>query len=280
MAQHFVARVTGEKPLAFLDATLTQDLGELARGEARLACLLDDKGHVLAELRVIALDEQTVLLDGEIGASEATMSWLARVAPLSGCEVQDVSDEWHVFAVRGPRARAAVSSNGEIPERNLSWIAIGESIAIHLARGSGGVDVLSKDTPQFSCDEVSPSDIDVLRIADGLPRFGVDVTKDLILNETPLIDTAVSFTKGCYPGQETVAKIRNLGKPRRAVAGFQTDELVPRGAALSDDTKEIGTVTSIAATPDGVFGIAVVRAEALDAAGVTVSGQAVRLRRL
>src|SRR5205085_277577 len=99
--ERLVARVAGDDPAAFLDATTTQDLTGLTAGRSVLTCMLDEKGHVQAELRATMLDDGTVLIDAEQAAREALTGWLAKIAPLSGCEVSDESDLWTVTALFG-----------------------------------------------------------------------------------------------------------------------------------------------------------------------------------
>ncbi|TML76618.1 MAG: hypothetical protein E6G04_10490, partial [Actinobacteria bacterium] len=113
--ERLVARVAGDDPAAFLDATTTQDLTGLTAGRSVLTCMLDEKGHVQAELRATMLDDGTVLIDAEQAAREALTGWLAKIAPLSGCEVSDESDLWTVTALFGvheaPTGAVALASD-------------------------------------------------------------------------------------------------------------------------------------------------------------------------
>ena len=112
------------------------------------------------------------------------------------------------------------------------------------------------------------------RIAAGRPRFGIDVTPDMLVNETPLLSRAVSFTKGCYPGQESVARVRNLGRVRRRVVGLQLGAPAPPGTPLLAGDVDIGRLTSSA----GLHAIAYARADIGDDA--TVGGAPAIVRAL
>src|SRR5207237_9675744 len=106
-------------------------------------------------------------------------------------------------------------------------------------------------------------EVDAWRIARGLPRFGVDAMDDDLPQEAGL-DHAVAFDKGCYLGQEAVAKVRNLGHPRRLVLHLAADGAVSPGDQVRSDGSEVGVVTSAAAHRDGSVVLARVRWEARD----------------
>src|SRR5437868_12761519 len=134
-----VARVTGDNPIGFLDATTTQDLTGLSKGDSVLTCMLDEKGRVQAELRVTVLRDGTVLIDAEQPAREAIMGWLAKNAPLSGCEVIDESDHWNVTALFGISPAPA----GTVP-LSSDW-------------GPSDLDVLSEKDVTFDGEEMDPA---------------------------------------------------------------------------------------------------------------------------
>lgn len=268
--EHCVARVRGTEPLAFLHATTTQDLLGLQPGEGALTCLLDDKGHVLAEMRVLLLRNGDVLLDGEPAIHEPLTGWLARVAPLSGCEILDETDDWTRTAIRGPHAATAISSTGfpstGLPTTEHHHAERNGTILVRVEWGIPGFDLLHPRSAPASIPLNAPpidhTTFEAERIASGRPRFGIDVTPDLIINETPLLDRAVSATKGCYPGQETVARIRTLGRARRTIAGISSGDHVPHpGTPVLADGQQIGWITSAGLTPEGAVALAVIQSE-------------------
>lgn len=214
--ERVVWQVRGKDPLAFLQATTTQDHTGQAIGEVRWCTTLDPNGRVLAFLRSIPIDDETVLLDGE-ATCESGVSWLAQIAPLSRCTVSRTD-------------RTAEPVDAERDE----WT----------------------------------------RISAGWPRFGIDVTDRDLLNDTPLLALCTSFTKGCYRGQETVAKIQNLGHARRALAKLEiaSGAILEPGTGVFVDGAEIGRVTSSAMRDGTVRALASVRKEH-ERADVAVDGQ-------
>jgi folate-binding protein YgfZ len=262
-----VARVIGDDPIAFLDATTTQDLSDLKPDQSALTCMLDEKGRVLAELRTIALPDGTVLIDAEKAAREAVTGWLAKVAPLSGCEVIDETERWRVTALRGPKAAE------EIPR---------DAVAAEVDWGLLGYDVITASLIEVDAVSMTTADHDAARIAAGRPRFGVDFDETTHIAETPLIARAVSFTKGCYPGQESVARVQNLGRVRKRLVGldFNGADVPAAGTTFMVDGSDVGRMTSAALWDGRVAGIGFVRSDLDDGATVEVGSSAATVRAL
>jgi folate-binding protein YgfZ len=215
----FVARVRGERALAFLHDTTTQDLAGLRPGEGALTCVLDAKGGILAEVRALVLAPDEVLLDGEHTGREAILDGLARIAPLSGVTITDA--QMPVTATTGLGL--------DVPEAEHAFVARDGAVMVRTPDGADIVGPLEIDGPERAF-----ADYDAARIADGRARFGVDIAPGTLINETPLLSRAVSFTKGCYPGQESVARVHNLGRIRRhlvAVSYRGADPVVPHALA-------------------------------------------------
>jgi folate-binding protein YgfZ len=262
--ERLVARVAGDEPVPFLDATTTQDLTGLSPNQGVLTCMLDEKGHVQAELRVTVLDDGTTLIDAEQAARDAITGWLAKIAPLSGCEVIEETARWHVTALFGVN---------EAPDG-----------AIGLASdwGPSNLDVLTASAFDFGGEEIGAADYEAARIAAGRPRFGVDFDASTHIAETPLLARAVSFTKGCYPGQESVARVNNLGHARKRLVGLDVEgSAAPRtGSTLTVDEREVGRVTSAAAWDGRIVAIASLRSDVHDGVTVDVGGAPAVVRAL
>jgi len=267
-----VVRITGEQPLIFLHDTSTAEVGDLRAGSGALTCFLDEKGRVQAEARVLVLDLGSVLLDAEPAARGYLTGWLARIAPLSGCEI--VEETVTVTALRGAKAETALEFSHP-PVREHEHVQEHGLRAVRVEWGLPGFDVFgSSFTPAARA--VDAATFEAARIAAGRPRFGVDVTDEMLVNETPLLLRAVSGTKGCYPGQESVARVQNLGRVRRRLAGLRSrDEFDFRaGSAVTWNGEESGAVTSGARIPGGTVAIARLRAEVADGETVEVAGRA------
>ena len=259
-----VARVAGDDPVAFLDATTTQDFTGTSKGDSVLTCMLDEKGRVQADMRATLLDDGTVLLDAEQPARDAITGWLAKIAPLSGCEIADESEGWVVTALFGTHEQPA------------------DTIALDSRWGASDLDVLCARDAAFEGDEMSSPEYEAARIVAGRPRFGVDFDGSTHIAETPLIARAVSFTKGCYPGQESVARVHNLGHVRKRLVGLDIarDDAPPVGGALDVDGEVVGRITSAARWKERVVAIAFLRSDVEDDAAVNVAGSRATVRAL
>jgi len=271
--ERVVVRLSGESPLKFLHDTSTQEVADLQPGQGALLCFLNEKGRVQAEARALVLDDGSVLLDAEPAARAYLTGWLARIAPLSACSVSDETEQWHVTAVRGPRAAEALGVDDSLVHEHDHMTEDGLTI-VRVDWGVAGFDVLSRspimlDAARFETDAAT---FDAARIAAGRPRFGVDITEDTLVNETPLLARAVAPAKGCYPGQESVARVQNLGRIRRHLVGIRFDAQIDGvpGSPVTAGGEDVGVLTSSARTPDGSAAIAHVRAETGDGAAVEV----------
>lgn len=257
-----ILRLRGPAALKFLHDVSTQDVAGLHLGEGALAAFLDDKGLVLAEARILATDDGAQL-DADQAATPGLQRAVARVAPLAGVEVED--ETWEAARVCG----------GAGPEPEHAWAEREGALWVRVAWGGEGWDLLAPSLGRaiagLGASEGDPGRLEEERIAAGRPRFGVDVTDQTLVNETPLLEHAVSFSKGCYPGQESVARVRNLGRVRRKL---RTLALESGGAAPGDEVRvgeqAVGKVTSAA----GVHALAMISSDLEPGARVEVAGSA------
>lgn len=250
---HLIWRVSGDSALDLLENTTTQHVEDLRPGEARPACLLDEHGRITAFLRIAHHADGTVTMDGS-PAGAAGVQWLSRVAPLSQCEIDEAPDLM-VVRTADPSVEDAL-----LVDQRFDGL---EGCDALMAVGDLQVD------PQIDEEE---------RIARGWPRFGFEITDTALLNDTPLLELAASFTKGCYRGQETVAKIRNLGHARRRMVRAHTDARAPwtAGIEITVADASVGTLNSAASDGEGMVGIATVKAEHAEALA-TIAGAPARL---
>lgn len=246
-----VARVTGERALEFLHAVTSQDVAALKPGAGALAAYLDEKGHVLAELRVLVAPEGDVFLDADEPSREG-LERMARIAPLSGVEVS--LESWTRTVVRGAGAAEALARFAPLPSENDAVTRSEGALIVRDTWRLDGFDVLSPEALDVGVQRATEPEWEAARIAAGRPAFGIDITTDSLINETPLADRAVSFSKGCYPGQESVARVRNLGRARWMMVTLRSPETIEVGSI--DDG---GRISSAARTADGFVAIATVR---------------------
>lgn len=211
-----VVRISGADRLTWLHSLTTQALDRIAPNTWTSGLILSPNGHVEHEFTGYD-DGEAFIAHVEPGAAEALVSWLDSMRFMMRVEVSDVTDEWAVVA----RGEATL----ELVRR--------DELATSVAGTPGGVWA-----------------IEALRIARGEPRFGLDTDHRTIPNEVGWIGTAVHLDKGCYRGQETVARVHTLGRPPRRLVLLHldgsVDHLPEHGDAVTLADKEIGFVGSAA----------------------------------
>ena len=254
-----ILRLSGKKAVEMLNAVLTNQVPE----EDRLgvyALLLNPKGRIQADLRVMKSGED-VLITVEPEGATAAKELLGRYAPFYRVGLEDLSDaSWGVLGLYGPRARDLL----ETPD-----LAEHESAVVSL----NGADLLTAGVavPVGGYDLLGPSDAleaarnhlrergavaagldayEAARIEAGVPRFGSDITPENFPAEAGILERAVSFEKGCYPGQETVARMHYRGHPNRELHRFVVEGTPPGpGAEIAQSGRQVGWITSVAPVP-------------------------------
>jgi folate-binding protein YgfZ len=275
--------LTGDEAKAFLSGQVTNDIEALQRGAGCYAALLTHKGKMLADLRVLDTGSELLLLC-ERSALQALFDAIRRYKIGFDCELHKRTVERGLLSLIGPRADALTGPVGEHEHDNAATVIGGAEVL--LIRTDVGVDVVcsSHDTERVrdslvhaGATAVDEATAEVLRVERGRPRYGVDLDDSVIPQEAGLNERAVSFTKGCYVGQETVARLYYKGKPNRHLRGLRLGEEVQPGTELRLGEREVGTLTTVATSPRlGPVGLAIVRREAqpgdvLDAGGVSAT---------
>jgi tRNA-modifying protein YgfZ len=259
-----VLAVRGPDAEAYLQGQLSQDLAALAVGATADSLLLEPDGKLAALLRVTRVDAQGFLLDVDGGFGDMVAARLRRFLLRSKVELEGLP--WRCLALRG-------AGVGEAAGGLLAVLAERGVLALPVAwNGWGGTDLLGPEGVVLGAD---PADlppgvvacgadaVEACRIVSGIPAMGAELTNKTIAAEAGLVERTVSFTKGCYTGQELVARIDSRGSNvvRRLVGlvapGGPADEPAlargmtlhagpaPAGDTAADD-KVVGTVTSAA----------------------------------
>ena len=254
--------VVGSDRVDFLQGMLSNDVKKLAPGTGCPALLLTEQGKVVADLAVLATDD-AMLLDGVEAALAAAKIALERFVVADDVEIGPAADAPRAFALIGPEVAAALERLAIVVPEPLYGHVGGTSggIACHVVRvpgpGVGGVVCWvagdAADAWAEHCrivggvPEASPDAFDVLRIESGLPRHGRDVTADTLALEAPY-DTAISFKKGCYLGQEVMERVTARGHVNRKLVGLaMADDVVPQpDTHLFAGDRDVGWVTSSA----------------------------------
>lgn len=247
--------VTGPDAAAHLERMLSNAVEGLAPGEACEALLLTPKARIVAPLVVLRRAADDFLLLTEPGLGEPLRAALVRARL---------------------RARCAIE-----PEQHRSIVVLGT--------GEGGIPCPDYGVPAVevldgpastSAAPVGEDELERLRILVGTPRWGAELDGRVLPAEAGLEARTISFAKGCYPGQEPVARLHHRGHPNRTlrVLAIEGDELPPYDAELALDVKVVGRVTSAARDPGhGIVALAYVRREVpADATVVLADGRCVR----
>jgi folate-binding protein YgfZ len=224
-------RVQGPDAEDFLQRMLSNDV---ASGEVLDALLLTPKARVIAPLRVWrrGADDFLLLTEPELG--ETVRSALLRARFAAKCEIES--------------------------EEHSSAIVFGEADGIpNPDYGEPAVEVLDAGVEATMADD----ELEVLRILAGTPRWGREIDDRVLPAEAGLVDRAVSFTKGCFPGQEPIARLHYRGHANRGlrVLTWEADELPEYDEPVSFEGKDVGRVTSAARDGDRIVALAYVRAE-------------------
>ncbi len=248
-----VIRVTGGDRVRFLNGMVSNDVAILAPGDLCDSLQLDRKGHILAELSLLVLPDE-VLLD-----------MLGTVEPLLAetLEKHIIADDvelvrlqgWEQLGIEGPGALAAIAGHApaalalghfEVDESGRIWLA-GGSLGPEGARILGDPAALADLRVALELPSLSSEACEVLRIQGCRPAHGIDFT-DRSFPQEARLDRAVSFTKGCYVGQEIVARIDSRGAVNRLLVTLAPEQPVAPGAKIMADGKNVGRVTSAASS--------------------------------
>jgi folate-binding protein YgfZ len=251
-------RVHGPDAASFLQGQCSQDLDPLVPGQATWSLLLQPQGKVDALVRILKTAGDEFVLGVDAGYGEAVLARLKRFKLRVKVEIEPL--EWRCLALRGPNARADAAEGWIV---DASW------------PGLPGVDLVGPaPVVPPGTTMVGPDAFEAVRVEAGVPAMGHELTERTIPAETGIVERTVSFTKGCYTGQELVARIDSRGGhvPRHlrrlVLAG---GEEVPAGATLQAGGKQVGTVTSAAARPGGTIALAYVGRDVEPPADVTIA---------
>jgi folate-binding protein YgfZ len=232
-----VVLASGPDAVTYLQGQLSQDVAALGQGDSTWSLLLTPQGHLVALLRVTRTEADAFALDADAGAGPDVLARLQRFLLRTRCELAQVP--WTCLAVRGPGAVAPASRPGE------AWVVVPET------PGSDGYDLLGPDVAlPAGIEPGDPASYEALRIERGVPRMGSELGERTIPAEAGIVDRSTSFTKGCYTGQELVARIDSRGGnvPRR-LRGLELApgaDVPPPGSVVVVGEHEVGTVTSAA----------------------------------
>jgi tRNA-modifying protein YgfZ len=273
----------GPEAAAFLQGQVTNDVEALAPGTGCYAAFLTPKGKMLGDVRILATDDE-LLLDTERVALQGLFNLIRRGLIGFQAELDKRTLERGLLSLVGPQAApvAGLPERPSAPEHAHQPVSVG-SVRARAIRTDLGVDLLC-DSAQVEelraalvdrgAQVVGEDAAECLRVERGRPRYGLDLDDSVIPEEAGLNDRAVSFSKGCYVGQETVARLHWRGRPNRHLRGLTLDAPASTGDELRSAEKVVGRLGSVVSSPRlGRIGLALVRREVLPGAVLEV-GQA------
>ncbi|HLY49683.1 MAG TPA: glycine cleavage T C-terminal barrel domain-containing protein [Solirubrobacteraceae bacterium] len=263
--------LSGGEAKAFLQGQVTNDVEALEPGTGCYAALLTPKGKMLADLRVLDTGTE-LLLDTERGALQGLFNATRRTMIGYDAELHKRTLERGLVSLIGPEAPglAGVECLAGEPEHSHLVHEIGE-VPVRAVRTEVGIDLLC-DSAHLStlmsalehagARPVGEDIAEVIRVERGRPRYGVDLDETVIPQEAGLNERAVSFTKGCYVGQETVARLHYRGKPNRHLRGLRLSAPAAPGDPIIAGQREVGRLASVVVSPRlGPIALALVRRE-------------------
>jgi folate-binding protein YgfZ len=269
-------RVSGSEAVMFLNGLITNDMKTLVKHRWMPAAFPTVQGRLIGAVRVIRAADPLF--------REGVLNTISRFTMAGDFHVTDVTAQTSLFSVQGKQA-AAISEKVlraglyDLPRYYVVDIVWQDSIVTILRTthtSEDGFDIvvetdkaaeLRQALEQAGAQPVSEETREILRVEAGIARFGQDMDETNVVTETNL-DDAVSFTKGCYVGQEIIVRIKHRGHVAKKLTGlrFETDRRIEPGTILKAEGKEIGRVTSTAVSPKvGSIGLGYVRYEYLDA---------------
>jgi tRNA-modifying protein YgfZ len=263
--------LTGPDAKVFLQGQVTNDTERLVPGTGCYAAFLTHKGKMLGDMRVLDVGDE-LLLDTERVALQELFNMIRRYKLGSDLELHKRTLELALFSLIGPDARRVAGATGLGTREHDSRRAQAGGHDVTLVATDTGVDVFCAAADggavraAFEAAGAVPASEDaaeVVRVERGRPRYGLDLDAGVIPQEAGLNERAVSFTKGCYVGQETVARLFYRGKPNRHLRGLRLSAVGSHGDPLKLGEKEVGRLGSVVVSPvHGPIALALVRREA------------------
>jgi folate-binding protein YgfZ len=281
--------LTGSDRVRYLNAVLTSNVRDLTPGQGAIGLLLNAQGHIQAELETLAIEDRLLIL-GHAFARENTLAILDKFIIMDDATLTDETEQSGTLAIEGPSVPAIVQELTGIDIQALaphahvatsiksSTAAIPCRLMRHSLFGLPGAEFLvSRNALEqvwntarivvcaHGGGPVGYRALNALRLEAGNPWFGVDFDERQIPHEAALEDTHISYTKGCYTGQEIVERVRSRGHVNRRRTGLLLASAEPPapGAALTAAGAEVGHVTSATLSPRAgkVVGMGYVRRE-------------------
>ena len=265
--------VRGGEAAEFLQGQVSNEVVELARGSGCYSTILTAKGKLRTDLRILRSDD-FFWLDTEAVGHAVLRHMLQTYSVGRDVQWEDATADHAILSLIGPQADGLAEPPPAAAEHSLTdtgeglWVRtdLGLDLLVNAAKADEWRD-------RLGVEPVSLEAAECVRIESGRPRLGYDMDAETMPQEAGINDRAVSFTKGCYVGQETVARLHYRGKPNRRLLGLRLSEPAPPGTELQLGEKVVGKLGSVVVSPDhGPIALALVRREANPGDTVDLAG--------
>jgi len=287
--------LTGAGAVEFLNGQITNELSGLRPGEGCYAAFLTHKGKMLGDLRVLAAGDDgdaepsELLLDTERVALQGLFDMIRRFKVGYDVELHKRTLERALVSLIGPEAGAVAGVRDVLPDAEHAHVAceiggvpvraVRTDLGVDLLFDSASLAVVTAGLRSRGAVDVSEEAAECVRIEHGRPRYGIELDDSVIPQEAGLNERAVSFTKGCYVGQETVARLYYKGKPNRHLRGLMLSEPVRGEAELTLGDRAVGHLAGSVVSPTlGPIALALLRREAEPGAELAVGDGGVSAR--
>ena len=249
-----VLRATGKDAKDYLHRVTTQVVNGLAPGASAYGAVLNAKGHLLADVHLLA-EEDGILLVMDARAAVDARPHLERFVIMDDVTFEDLSASLRILPVLGPEAAARL---GDRARRRIANGRRGAP-AIDLLLPASDADALRAALVAEGARALDAEALEALRILGGFARFGADMDASRLPMEAGLTRSAISFTKGCYTGQEVVLRATARGHLQRGLVQLALPPSAGPGTPLVAGGQEVGAVTSAIDTPEGRVGLGYLR---------------------
>ena len=288
-------RVSGSEATTFLNGLITNDVKNLAQNRWMPAVFPTVQGRLIGAVRVIRGSDPSLLIDTETASHDAVLKTISRFTLAGDFKVADVTDDVALLTLQGQGAAEILEkvldkSFLDLPQNGvdeITWLTVPVTIIRASHTPEDGFDLfidssrkaeLQQALESAGAQPVGEDTFEILRVEAGIARFGLDMDDTNVVPETNL-DDAVSYTKGCYVGQEIIVRIKHRGHPAKKLTGlrFETDQQIEPGAVIrSKENQEIGRVTSAVISPRlGSIGLGYIRYEHVAAGTAVVVGDGI-----
>jgi tRNA-modifying protein YgfZ len=260
-----VLALTGRDRTSFLQGMVTNDVLTLLPGQSCYAFHLDATGHVLADMYVLCLEDKLLLVT-ESGMGEILNNLLEHYLVMERAKITSVNYNHYLFlstispfVPRDPLHHPAAGYPAKEGSEALGEMEI-DSLRYSHPLGFG---LLTEEPLETltGYQQISADALEALRIEAGVPRFGIDIDKRVLAPETGQATRAIHYKKGCYVGQEIVARIDARGHTNRRLVRLALPAPVPPETPLLLEGKEVGRVTSSVPAPEGAIALGYLRHE-------------------